>query len=125
MVPFLEVKLDDRKDPSFVDVIEDGGAHVNEGKSGMMSMLEQNIKELSDKKQGEHIKSDLSMDRLSQGLQKDELAMEKHSCKGCLGLAEAKHADVEDSVTALRNSIRTIGRIAYIARSPQTAAPVG
>ncbi|GMH34411.1 hypothetical protein BSKO_02245 [Bryopsis sp. KO-2023] len=78
----------------------------------------------------EHIKSDLSMDRLSESLQKDELSMEARAKVALawlkkLGKVEgSKHADVVDSVTAFRNSIRTIGRTAYIARSPQTAAPL-
>ncbi|GMH41641.1 hypothetical protein BSKO_09551 [Bryopsis sp. KO-2023] len=52
-MPILEVNLDDLKDvvSTFDHVMEDGGAHINEGNSGMISMLEQNIKELSNKQQ--------------------------------------------------------------------------
>ncbi|GMH41689.1 hypothetical protein BSKO_09599 [Bryopsis sp. KO-2023] len=48
-----KVNLDDLKDvdPTFDHVMEDGAAHVNEGNSGMISILERNIKELSDKQQ--------------------------------------------------------------------------
>ncbi|GMH41668.1 hypothetical protein BSKO_09578 [Bryopsis sp. KO-2023] len=54
MPPNDQVNLDDLKDvvSTFNHAMEDSASYIDERKSGMISMLERNIKELYDKKQG-------------------------------------------------------------------------